>query len=257
MSTSRLYDTEAVVIRKSALGEADSILTLYSPNFGKIRAVAKGVRRPKSKIGGNAELLVHSQMLLVRSRSLDIISQSQAINSFQGLRSDLWRTSSAIYVAELVDRFTVEGQENYPLFRLLVETLERLVESRRVETVLRYFELHLLKHLGYQPELHECVTCHSPIEPGTNYFSPSGGGILCPRCLGQEVVLHPVSLNALKVLRFMQRSKYAEVDRLRIATDLSAELRQLMRRYLRYLLERDVKSADWLDSLERQGFGTA
>ena len=253
VSNSRLYSTEAVVLKRTELGEADSILTLYTPYLGKVRAVAKGARRPKSKLGGHVELLVHSQMLLARSRSLDTISQSQTIESFLPLRVDLWRTSLALYVAEMIDRFTAEGEENHALFRLLVDTLDRLCHARHGDLVLRYFELHLCDHIGYKPELQQCVVCRSSIEPDANYFTPNGGGVLCPRCRNPELVLYHLSLNALKVLRFLQRSSYAEVDRLRMTPELSSEVKSLMRRYVRYILEREVKSAEWLDRLEREG----
>jgi len=255
MNTTRLYNTEAIVIRKSELGEADSILTLYTPHRGKIRAVAKGVRRTKSRMGGHVELLVHSQMLLVQTKSLDIVSQSQTMDSFLPLRDDLWRTSSALYVAELIDRSTAEEQENYPLFGLLLDTLHQLCQARHQDLVLRFFELHLLKYLGYQPQLQQCVACHLPIEPGSNYFTPSGGGVICPLCCRQEPVLYPLSLNALKVLRFLQNNDYEAIDRLRITPVLSSELRHLLYRCIRYQLERDMKSAAWLDRLEKEDSG--
>lgn len=254
MTTPRLYDTEAVVLRKTDLGEADSVLTMYTPYLGKIRAVAKGVRRPKSKMGGHVEQLVHSQMLLARSKGLDIVSQSQAIESFLPLRDNLRLTSSALYVVELVDRFTAEGEENYPLFRLLVDTLNWLCRARHGDLILRCFELHLLEYLGYRPELQHCVICRSAIEPGSNYFSPDSGGVLCPRCRGGGLIAHPLSLNALKVLRFLQRNTYAEAERLRVFPEVSLELKLLMRKYIRYLLEREVKSADWLDRLDKEGY---
>jgi DNA repair protein RecO (recombination protein O) len=254
VNTPRLYNTEAVVLRKTELGEADSILTLYTPYLGKIRAVAKGVRRPKSKMGGHVEQLVRSQMLLAQTKSLDIVSQSQAIESFLPLRDNLRRTSSALYVVELVDRFTAEGEENHPLFRLLVDTLHWLCRARHENLALRCFELHLLEYLGYRPELQQCITCRSAIEPGSNYFTPDGGGVLCPRCRSGGLVAYPLSLNALKVLRFLQRNTYAEADRLRVFPEVSLELKLLMRKYIRYLLEREVKSADWLDRLEKEGY---
>jgi len=252
MTVPKLYNTEAVVLRKAEMGEADSILTLYTPHLGKLRAVAKGVRRPKSKLGGHVELLTHSEVMLAKSKNLDIITQSQTIESFLPLHNDLWRTSWAIYIAELVDRFTAEGEENYPLFKLLVDTLHWLCQARHGELVLRYFELHLFKHLGYQPQLQHCLVCRSPLKPIPNFFTPSGGGVLCPHCHSQEPIVHSLSLNALKVLRFLQRSHYAGVDRLRITPELSLELKRLMHGYIRYLLEREVKSADWLDRLEKE-----
>jgi len=253
VSNPRLYSTEAVVLRKIDLGEADSLVTLYTPHLGKIRAVARGVRRSRSKLGGHVEWLVHAQMLLARSKGLDIISQSQAINSFVPLRDNLWRSSSALYVAELVDRLTPEGEEDYPLFKLLADTLQWLCRAHHTDLVLRRFEMHLFGRLGYEPELYHCVACHSAIEPGEHYFTPDGGGVLCSGCGGQALMVDRLSLDALKVLRFLQRSGYAEVDRLRLSADLSANIKLIMRRYVRYLLERELKSADWLDRLEREG----
>jgi len=253
MTAPRLYNTEAVVLKKTDLGEADSILTLYTPHLGKLRAVAKGVRRPRSKLGGHVELLTYSEMLLAQSQGLDIVTQSQTIESFLPLRDDLWRTSWALYAVELIDRFTAEGEENYPLFKLLVDTLHWLCHARHGEIILRCFELRLLKYLGYQPQFQQCLGCGSPLKPNTNFFSPSGGGVLCPPCHDREPIVYPLSFNALKALRFLQRSEYASADRLRITQELSLELKQLMEKYIRYLLEQEVKSAGWLDRLKREG----
>lgn len=254
--TQRLYNTEAVVLKKTELGEADSILTLYTPHRGKLRAVAKGVRRPKSKLGGHVELLTYSEMLLARSQNLDVITQSQTIECFLPLRDDLWRTSSALYVVELVERFTAEDEENYPVFKLLVDTLQWLCQARHGEIILRCFELRLLQYLGYRPQLQDCIGCQSALEPDNNFFTPSGGGVLCQACRDLEPIVYPLSLNALKVMRFLQRSDYASVDQLRITPELSSELRRLMQVYIRYLLEREVKSVEWLDRLKKEGLSS-
>src|SRR5512136_1717133 len=126
MSKPRTYQTEAIIIKKTKLGEADRILTLYSPDLGKIQAVAKGARRLRSKLAGHLELLTHSLVSLARGRNLDTIIGSQTINSFLPLKSDLWLTSCALYAAELVNHFTADDIENYPLFQLLRETLKQL-----------------------------------------------------------------------------------------------------------------------------------
>lgn len=253
MARPRVYKTEAIVLKRTNLGEADSIITLYTPNLGKIRAVAKGVRRPKSKLGGHLELLTQSALLLAQGQNLDIITQSQTIESFLPLRSDLWHTACAIYAAELVDQFTTEGVENYPIYELLHTILLWLCEARSSELVLRYFELHLLSHLGYQPELYQCLNCRSPLVPKRNLFSASGGGALCPGCAENESVVRPISVDALKVMRFLLSSDHTSAGRLRISPDLSWELEQLIREYIRYLLERELKSTEFLDRL-RQDF---
>lgn len=253
MTTPKVYKTEAIVLKRMNLGEADRILTLYTSNLGKFSAIAKGVRRPKSKLGGHLGLLCHSSLMLARGQNLDIITQSETIFSFLPLRSDLWRSTLAIYAAELVDQFTAEHVENHPVYKLLLNTLHWLCDTQDGELTLRYFELNLLTHLGYKPELYQCLGCKSALEPTTNFFSPASGGVLCPRCRENEPLARPISLNALKVMRFLASSDYTRASRLRLSSELTRELESLMRHYIRHLLEREVKSVEFLDRLRREG----
>jgi DNA repair protein RecO (recombination protein O) len=250
MTTPKVYKTEAIVLRHAEFGEADRILTLYTLYSGKLRAIAKGVRKPTSKIGGHVESLTHCSLMLSRGQNLDIITQSQTINSFLPIRRDLWRTSCALYLAELVDAFAAENVENQPIFRLLLDAFHRLGEVRHTELILRYFELHLLSYLGYCPELQECLNCKSPLEPVVNLFSASGGGVLCPACADTEPVTSPISVNVLKVLRFFQNSDLATACHLKLSPELSRELEGLLRQYIRYLLERELKSTEFLNRLK-------
>jgi len=257
MAKPRNYQTEAIIIKKTKLGEAGRILTLYTPHLGKIQGVAKGVRRPRSKLAGHLELITHSQVSLARGRNLDTITGSQTIDSFLPLKSDLWLTSCALYVTELVSQFTAEHDENYPIFQLLVETMHRLCQADNKELVLHYFELHLLDKAGYRPELQQCVFCHSPLEPVTNSFSPADGGVLCPGCVQKRPMAYSLSVNALKVLRLLQSNDYETVSKLKINQELSHELDEVISHYLEHLLEREVKSAAWLDILREQTKQTA
>ncbi len=251
MSQPRNYQTEAVVIRKTKLKEADRILTLYTPNLGKIQAVAKGVRRPRSKLAGHLELLTHSKISLARGRGhLDVITGSQTINGFLPLKENLEMTSQALYACELIEQFTADHIENLPLFRLLTDTLHRLSLGEKNELVLRYYELHLLAAVGYRPQLRLCLTCHQPLKPVTNKFSPHAGGVLCPDCGSEGEASMPLSVNALKVLRFLQKYDYQTSSRLKIDPGLSRKLEMVMRAYISHLLEREVKSATWQDSLK-------
>ncbi len=253
MSVPRTYQTEAIIIKKTKLGEADRILTLYTPGMGKILAKAKGVRRPRSKLAGHLELLTHSTVSLARGRSLDTIIGSQTINSFLPLKSDLELTSYALYVIELINQFNAEHIENRPLFRLLLETMQQLCQTGDSELLLRYFELHLLNEVGYRPWLQECVACHQLLKPIINYFCSSAGGILCPDCCHSYPSTHPLSVNALKVLRLLQNTDWSSISPLKMNPELSRELEAVMRDYLKYLLEREVKSTAWLDTLREQG----
>jgi DNA repair protein RecO (recombination protein O) len=251
----RNYQTEAIVIKKTKLGEADSILTFFTPHLGKIQGFAKSLRKPNSKLAGHLELLTHSLVSLARGRNLDTITGSQTINSFLPLKSDLWLTSCALYVAELINQFTADHEENYPLFQLTLETLNRLCQPNNQELILRYFELHLLDRVGYRPQLRECVVCHRALEPTANSFSPVAGGMLCPDCQANQPMVHPLSVNAQKVLRLLQSTDYTDASKLKIDSALTRELEKVMSGYLKYLLEKEVKSAAWLETLREQRLG--
>ena len=252
MPKPRTYQTEAVIIKKTKLREADRILTLYTPHLGKIQGVARGVRRLRSKLAGHLELLTHSQVSLARGRNLDTIIGSQTIDSFLPLKSDLWLTSCALYVIELINQFTADHIENYSLFQLLIETMHRLSRAGDNELVLRYFELHLLNEVGYRPQLRQCVSCHSPLKVVTNTFSPADGGMLCPRCSQRRPLTYPLSVDAIKALNLLQGSDYDTAGEQKMNLELSHELDEVLSHYLEYLLEREVKSAVWLDTLREQ-----
>ena len=208
-------------------------------------------------MAGHLELLTHSLVSLARGRNLDTVTGSQTINSFLPLKSDLQLASQALYAVELVEQFTADNVENYPLFQLLLETMHHLCQGNNNELTLRYFELHLLNLVGYRPQLGQCVSCRSPLKAITNSFSPSAGGVLCPSCRQSQILTYPLSVNALKVLRFLQNSDYDTISQLKIDQELCQELEGVMRNYLTYLLEREVKSAAWLDTLREQTRQTA
>ena len=203
-------------------------------------------------MAGHLELLTHSLVSLARGRNIDTITGSQTINSFLPLKSDLQLTSYALYVTELVNQFTADHIENHPLFQLLLETMERLYQTNNKELALRYFELHLLNEVGYRPQLQQCVSCRLPLEPVVNSFCSSVGGMLCPNCGQSQPLTYPLSVNALKVLRFLQDSDFTAASKLKLNTELSRQLETVLRDYIKYLLEREVKSTAWLDSLREQ-----
>ena len=242
MKLPRVYQTEAIIIKRIKLGEADRILTFFTPDYGKLKAVAKGTRRTRSKMGGHVELLTHSSLLLARGRNLDIVTQAQTINSFMPLKENLKHMSCGLYLSELVDSFTEEHIENRDIFLLFLDTLHQLSEAKNNDIALRYFELHLLDYSGYRPQLQKCTNCNSPIKPIANYFSSSQGGVLCTECGYHEPLSRPLSLNALKVLRLWQKCDFTTASRVNVNPELALELEQTLRDYIKYLLEKQVKS---------------
>ena len=264
------YSTEAIVLKRSDLGEADRILTLFTPSKGKYHAIAKGTRRPISKMAGHLDLLCRSQLQLALGRNLDIVTQAEGRENFLHLRHDLWHMTCGFYLAELVDRFLEDRVQHYDIYTLLLETLRYMdadanaaqqqrqandggapltpqQEEGKTRLLLRYFELRLLTAIGYEPALQTCAHCSAEIRPEENGFRASLGGILCPQC--SRYWERRLSLDALKVLRYMQRSTWKDVSRLRPGARLHAELEAVMHDLLRYHLERDLKSWSFLEML--------
>ena len=272
MRAQRSYSTEAIVLKHVDLGEADRILTLFTPHRGKFHALAKGSRRPGSKKAGHLELLCQSQLQVAQGRNLDIITQAQSLESFQHLRSEFWHMTCGFYLAELVDRFIEDSsgasphttQKNtYELLTLALRVLEQdalemlhrrnagdeqITQSyNRTQFLLRYFEMYLLTFVGYEPVLLTCTHCNTELRPQENGFNASLGGALCPDC--SHLWSQSLSMNALKVLRLLQRTDWPQVPRFQLDTRLHSEIESAMHSLLRFHLERDLKSWSFLEML--------
>jgi DNA repair protein RecO (recombination protein O) len=249
----RLYRTDAIILRRADFGEADRLLTVYSPERGKLRLLAKGVRKTTSRKAGHVELFMLTNMLIAQGRTWDIISQAEIVQAYRGLREDLDKTGHAYYIAELVDRFTEEHDPNQPLFELLALTLAHLEHLDDPFSVLRYFELHLLNLTGFQPQLHFCVACQEPLEPvDNNYFHFVDGGMLCPKHGQVRPNAEAIPLPVLKVLRFLQTESWEKVATLQLTPKTRQQVETLLHDYLTFLLERQLKSVDFLRKLKRE-----
>lgn len=245
----RVYRTEAIVLRRMNLGEADRLLTLFSPDCGKLRVVAKGVRRPGSRKAGHLEPFTQAELMLARGRELDIVTQAESLNLYSGIQQDLERLGQAAYMVELLDRFTVEEGESRALYQLLAEALGLLASGAPSEALVRYFELRMLDLVGYRPELFRCLGCGDEIRPQDQFFSASLGGVLCPTCGQGHESAQAITLQALKVLRHYQRSPLKAALAPSVSPKVHAELERLMLSYLTFQLERDLNAPAFLDNV--------
>lgn len=247
MTDFRSLRAEAIVLRHSDYGEADRLLTLYTREHGKVRAVAKGARKIASRKAGHLEPFTHVKLQLAKGRDLLIVTQAETINVFMQLRDDLTRTSLAAYVVELLDRFVPDEETaDSSLFRLLVETLSRLTSEKYPWLAVRFYEMRLLDFLGFRPQLFECANCGNEIKAEEQFFSPKLGGAICPRC-GQGLPgLWPISVDALKYLRHFQRSSYRDASRANPDEKTQKEIESVMQGYFQYLLERELNTPGFI-----------
>lgn len=177
-----LYRDQGVVLRTIKLGEADRIVTLLTQGHGKVRAVAKGVRRTQSKFGARLEPASHVALQLYQGRELDTVTQVETIESNRALREAYGMLTHAIPMLEVVDQVSHDRQPNAALYRMLTGALRTLAE-RRTPLVTPAFFWKVLAIEGYHPVLDECARCSTPAaECELGFFDFEQGGALCTTC---------------------------------------------------------------------------
>jgi DNA repair protein RecO (recombination protein O) len=237
-----LYKDEAVVLRTMRLGEADRIVTFAGRAHGKIRAVAKGVRKTKSRFGGRLEPFTQVSLVLWHGRSdLDIVTQAEVVESFREVREDLDRFALGEVMLEAVDRVVQEKEASSRVLSLLVDGLHALAASGS-PLVLAWFLLRLAAVAGFAPSLDGCTECGAA---QATWFSPGQGGAVCRACRGPGAVeVPPGVLNLLNDL-------VVEGAWMRTDPEVVAAAGRLARTYAEYHLERRLRSAAAGDALSR------
>ncbi len=237
----RRRTVEAIILRLWDVGEADRMLSLYSREEGKGRALAKGVRRAVSRRAGHLQPLNRVRLLLAHARQAPIVAQAETVEAFPSLRQDVTRYAYATHLAELVERFVWEG-EHYPgLFTALRDALYGVATAAQPDWPVRHFELHLLRLVGFQPELQHCTVCGARIQPQDQFFSPAHGGVVCPRCRGQAPNARPVTMRSLKFLRHLQRSPWRVARQVVPPEAVRRDIEGLLQAYLTFVLEHPLR----------------
>jgi len=242
----------ALVLRTTDWSETSRIAALWTREFGKVRALAKGGRRLKSNFENALDLLTYCGIVFLRKSpgSLDLLTEAQVVRRFPRLRTDLAALYAAYYVAELLEDMTEEHDPHPLLFDAALETLDYLGSPRSGEpavgpAVVR-FELVLLRELGYSPALETCAACGSAADERRPAFSCAAGGLVCPNCVAGCRDRQPLSPAALEMLRALRGPEDAR-DR---PWDAGArrEVRQLLGHYVAHLLGRRPRLAPYLGS---------
>lgn len=255
-----IYKAEAIVLRSRVYGEADRILTLFTKGLGKVSAVAKGVRRPASRLRGAVQLFSHTHLVLYTGKSLDTITQGEAEETFSFIESDLMRLAAASYCAELVDRLTLERQPLVKVFSLLLKALRNL-ERESPEVLARVFEVQLLAALGYQPRLESCVMGNHPgwRAPGTEsreaghvWFSVEKGGVVCPDCVSRCPDACQISPATVGILDYFLRAPFERALKVRVDKRRNLELALLLRSFLMHHGEVRIRSWDFATGVEKR-----
>lgn len=241
-SRDRIYRTEAIVLSRFDLGETDRIFTLLTRDRGKIRAVAKGARRPTSKLAPSLEYFTRSRMILSRGRELDVITSVEVIERPDELGGRIDAFSYACHLAEVTNKLVPEEQDVPEVYRLLAAALSELDHPGDPWLLARWYEMALLALTGYRLDLYRCANCGNDLRAEPNVLGVRSGGILCPDCRSVDPNGRIMSVNAQKILRSLDRNGMGELRRISVEPLLAGEIEGTLSIYIRSIAERDFSS---------------
>jgi len=252
--------TEGIVLKHTNLGEADRILTILTRSNGKIKAIAKGCRKPKSSLLSSSEVFVFSEYVLYKGANFYHISQAVTRETFYNIRKDLLRLSYATYFAELAEAVSDEDIPSERLFLLLAKTLFYLSRENIPTGLLSLgYQLKLMDISGYRPSLSRCVVCRKSSE---NYssFSIELGGIVCRNCNTDEYIIKNsgevfrISQGTIEALKFLLDIEISRLNTKKIDNTIFNEIERITRSFIQSHLDRKFKSLDFLDTVKDSEF---
>jgi len=235
------YKTKAIVINRLNLGESDRILTLFSPELGKIKAICRGGRRTKSKFGGHTELFSLTDFVVTAGKNLDIITDAALDESYLTEKPDMDKVKTAYFFAEIVNKLLPERSPYLEIYDLLLYSYRHLdvSDTKMLQLI---FIAKILKTLGVYPELSNCVKCEQKPEASEIYFSSSANGIVDKNCSKRLEDAHKVDKDTIKLWRFVADKPLEEVLQIKAKPETVDLASRLAGNYIHCATQIDVKS---------------
>ena len=230
-----IVQTEGLILRGFRMSESSKVVILYSRDLGKVRLVAKGARRPKSKFGASLEPLTWGRYVFYRrdNRDLQTLSEGDIVHAFDPIKQHYGRLAAGSVVCELLDHMTEDEERNPMLFRFALDTLHWIgqIATPALDLPIWYFQLKAAGELGYRPHLTGCVACGARLQGARLGFSPTLGGVLCAQHAGQGMA---VSSRVIEFLAQLQVTRPDKVDVAHLKTVNAVEVTRLLRSFLDY-----------------------
>lgn len=229
------------------LGEADKIVTIFTEENGKVAAVAKGIRRTKSRFGARLEMFTNLELVIHKGRNLDTITQADIVETYPGITQNLWKINYGYAMLELIDKITPDRQAEPKIYQLLTTALVSL-ESASADSrlMLATFDLKLLAVTGFLPNLSACVICADKKRP-IKRFSPEQGGVLCPNCRPNDPTAFLLEPNAISLARRLLYSPFKELEGVGAERETLDSLNRLIESHLSFHLSLRLKVRNFLD----------
>lgn len=245
--------SRCIIIKSIDFKDADKLVTVFSEKEGKIRAVAKGIKKPNSSLRACVQPFAHSFLFFSQSRELGLITQGRVIDFYGFIRDDINLSLPTMYLMELLDKSLMENVPYTRLYNITIDVLNTLNNPQQSYNPLlfRYYEMVLLIELGYKPVLDKCVMCRTPSDK-ESIISISEGGIICKNCFKQSRSNIAISGETLAILRLLSNSNINTLSRVKPSGKALTQIELVLEKYLEYYLERQLKVKDTIKRLKQR-----
>ena len=242
---------EAIVIRSIDYGEGNKIVTLFTRTEGKVGVVARGAKKPKSRLGAATQPFVQGEYVYYRSGQLGTLNHAEIVHSRHALRENILLAAHAAYMAELADKALQDQEAGTAMFEQFEAALNALEAGKDAQTVLHLFEMKILTATGYRPVLDQCVSCGRT--EGPFVLAVASGGLLCAACRGREAHAIGLSAQAQRLLRLFVAADLRRLGKIELKPETKRELKTCMRGLIDHFIGVPFKSRSFLDQMEKYG----
>ncbi|HNX69087.1 MAG TPA: DNA repair protein RecO [Candidatus Omnitrophota bacterium] len=245
-----IHKTEAIILKTLPFRSSSLIITFFTPGFGKVRGVVKGVHREGERRQAGFELFTHAEFIFYEKKRSDLhlISDAAILDSNNALRNRLESIAFASYFCELVDELT-EVHDPHPKLFDLLKAAFRFLPVIAPQRLASLFEIKLLREMGWLPYLESCLGCGArPLEQG--YFSVRQGALLCEKCRSEDTSAQPMNAAVLSVLRSYSKDEIDDCLRATHTPLIENQIRFFMIQFLNYRLGKVLKTRKFLESIK-------
>jgi DNA repair protein RecO (recombination protein O) len=244
-----LQKCEGIVIRTTDYSETNKIVTIYTREWGKVGVMARGAKKPNSRLAAVTQLFSYGYFLIQKGNGLGSLQQGEMISSMRTIREDIIHTAYASYVLELTDKCTEEKKPNPYLFELLMQTLNYMNEEYDLDILVHIYQMKMLNSLGLYPILNKCSVCGET--DGHFSFSIRENGFICHRCLEKDPYHFKISAATLKLLRIFYYLDLSRLGDISVKTETKKELKKVIDAYYEEYSGLHLKSKRFLDQMEQ------
>ena len=244
------YNSLGIILKKYDFRESDSFFSIYTRDFGKIEAVARGVKKIKSKLAGHLDYFSIIDLMVANGKNLNHISGAVAVKNFLNIRQNFIKTNFVFYCLEITDYFIKQNKKDEKIFFLLQNFLiiaDKNLQADNLRFITHCYILKLLNLLGYRPLLCFCLRCGQKITPNNNFFNARDGGLVCENCKNfYQNEIAPISDSAIKLARLIEQKNLLNLTKIKFNKNLFSETIKIVDEFLNFRIDKEIKSKKFI-----------